>query len=344
MFSTPAPLRTAPGCARPRDCGAPQPPASPNLQRPSGTLTRTTAALTATLLGAPLHGAADTANLMPSTDTALLENFPTNNAGGQGWLNAGTTQNYTRNRALMKFDIAAAIPAGARVTAVSLTLHVTRSPTDGDLPSTFDLHRLLFPWGEGNKSGDPPLLGAPATVGEACWTHRHAGTEDRWAAPGGAPGVDYATESSGDTYVYGVNFSPYTFDQAPGLVRDVQLWLDRPTQNFGWMLRTRSESENFSARRFAAKEDELLAPRLLIDYEVARIEGISRRGEEVTIVFWAEPGLSHVIEYCENPLGPWPDGPWQTLLAFPPTPDRQRRQVFDPIGNARLRFYRLKVE
>src|SRR5438034_617734 len=170
--------------------------------------------------------------LTPSADTALLENYPSNNFGGQTWLNAGTTQNYTKNRALMKFNMAGSIPPGAKITAVSLTVQVTHSPVDGDTSSTFELHRVLRDWGEGDKSGQPPTLGAPATAGEANWTHRFALTTNAWAEPGGAPGIDYLQASSSEQFIYGENFSPYTFASTTDLVADVQCWLDRPELNF----------------------------------------------------------------------------------------------------------------
>ena len=94
---------------------------------------------------------------------------------------------------------------------------------------------------------------------------RLAGTAS-WAAPGGLAGTDYVTQFSSDTFIYGTAFSPYVFDTTPRLVTDVQGWLDQPGQNFGWMLRTQSEQEIFSARRFASREDGLRAPQLWIDF------------------------------------------------------------------------------
>src|SRR6266404_3180413 len=122
---------------------------------------------------------AETITLTPVADTSLLEAFPTNNFGGNEYFNSGTTQNYTANRGLLKFDLAAALPPNAKITAVTLTLEVVRTPVDGDNPSTFRLHRLLRDWGEGNKRGHPPQqsgLGQPATTNEATFLHRFAFT------------------------------------------------------------------------------------------------------------------------------------------------------------------------
>lgn len=208
---------------------------------------------------------ADTITLTPSADTALHEYFPDHNLGAQGWMTAGTTQNGPRSRGLLRFDFTGLIPAGATINSVALTLEVTRTPIDGDAPSTFLLHRMLADWAEGAGSGTPPTLGRPALPGETTWNERLAGAAP-WGTPGGLAGVDYAATASGAQFIYGVNFSPYTFGATPGLVADAQHWLDRPEQNFGWMLLTQSESEIFSARRFASREDPFLSPRLEIDF------------------------------------------------------------------------------
>jgi hypothetical protein len=208
---------------------------------------------------------ADNVTLTPSADTTLHEYFPENNLGAQVYLNAGTTQNGPRTRGLMAFDVAGAIPSGATINAVTLTLEVVGQPVDGDAPSNFGLHRMLVERGEGTGSGNPPSLGRPALPGEANWSFRLAASAP-WASPGGLAGVDFVSPFSSDTFIYGVNLSPYSFDTTQRLVDDVQLWLDQPGQNFGWMLLTQSENENFSARRFGSREDPLQAPRLMIDF------------------------------------------------------------------------------
>jgi len=216
-------------------------------------------------LGFALDLGGATVTLQPSADTTLHEYFPDNNLGAQVHFNAGTTQNGPRTRGLMAFDVAGAVPAGASITRVTLTVEVVGQPADGDAPSNFGLHRMLVDWGEGTGSGNPPMLGRLALPGEANWNARFWGTTP-WAAPGGLAGTDFVAPFSSDTFIYGINFSPYVFDTTAALVSDVQLWLDQPDQNFGWMLRTQSEEEIFSARRFASREDPFRAPQLLIEF------------------------------------------------------------------------------
>jgi hypothetical protein len=215
---------------------------------------------------AVLAARADTITLRPSADTTLHEYFPENNLGAQVYFNAGTTQNGPRTRGLMEFDIAGALPAGATINSVSLTLEVVGQPVDGDTPSNFGLHRMLVDWGEGTGSGNPPTLGRAALPGEADWTHRFAQSPMTWAAPGGLAGTDFVAAFSGDTFIYGVNFSPYVFGSTATLVSDAQEWLDHPELNFGWMMLTESEGDIFSARRFASREDPFRAPLLEIDF------------------------------------------------------------------------------
>src|SRR5438876_1149641 len=91
-------------------------------------------------------GAADTVSIIPNADATLFEVKPLNSAGGATFFNAGTTQNGPRDRALLEFDIASAIPAGAQITAVGLQVDVVRQPSDGFAASLFGLHRMLQSW------------------------------------------------------------------------------------------------------------------------------------------------------------------------------------------------------
>lgn len=219
-------------------------------------------------LCAALSARAEQVVLRPSADASLMEIAPNNNNGGEGWTLAGTTQNFTRNRTLMKYDLDQ-IPANSTITSVSVVLEVTRRPADGFNPAPFGLHRMLVSWGEGDKIAidNAGGMGAPATDGEVTWNSRfHSMTP--WSAPGGGAGTDYAFDPSTIEFIYGPGDSPYFFRSTDLLVSDVQHWLDNPEQNFGWMLLCQSEEVNFTARRFASSEDFFdLGPYLYIDFE-----------------------------------------------------------------------------
>ena len=289
------------------------------------------------LLGAgPVSGG--TLYLTPSADTTLVEHYPSNNLGAQLFLNSGTTQIFTKNRALLKFDIAAQLPAAAKITSASLTLEVTGQPVDGDTPTTFELRRVLRDWGEGNKSGASPSLGGPATLGEANWTHRFAFTTNDWGEPGGLIGTDFSEVLSSERYIYGVDLSPYSFNSTPEMAADVQFWLAQATNNFGWMLISRSEELNFSARRFASREDPFRAPLLAVDYFVPRIDSITMGDNVVTLRFTAEAGQAYAVEACDALNGT----SWNTLISIAPQ-EAATEIVVQTSAGPPHRFYRLAV-
>ncbi len=211
----------------------------------------------------------DVVTLVPSHDTTLIEIQPDRNNGGQAWVNAGTTQNGTRNRGLFQWDLTGVIPSGATVESVDVTLEVTRVPGCGIANSSFSLYRMLRSWGEGDKVAldNAGGQGAPATLGEATWNERFFGAS-RWAAPGGLAGVDFLASPSASDYIYDRGRSPYTFASGSELVADVQGWVKDPSSNFGWLLMTDDEGTPFTARHFGSREDPNAPPLLTIEFAV----------------------------------------------------------------------------
>jgi hypothetical protein len=49
-------------------------------------------------------------------------------------------------------------------------------------------------------------------------------------------GCDHAATASATTIVSSVINAPYMWLSTPGLVSDVQMWLNTPSTNFGWEL------------------------------------------------------------------------------------------------------------
>jgi hypothetical protein len=283
-------------------------------------------------------GGSEVIYLAPSADTSLLEAFPTHNFGGQTYFNAGTTQNYTKNRGLVKFDVASQLPLHAKIVSAALTLDVQHTPSDGDSPSTFELHRVLRDWGEGNKNGSPPSLGAEASFGEANWYYRFADTTNTWGSPGGEADIDFSSVSSGEQFVYGTLFSPYTFENNPHMTADVQSWLVQPTNNFGWILLTQDESLNFSARRFASRESGYGVPLLAVEYFVPVIRDIALQEKKVRIRFSTEAGQAYTVQYS-NMLHP---NTWTVLTNVPPAAESMDAYAEDEVQE-QIRFYRLVV-
>ena len=198
---------------------------------------------------------AETVQLAPVADTTLIAVNPDNNLGGKSYFNSGTTQNFTKNRGLIQFDPLASIPVGAMIQSVTVQFEVLGQPVDGYAAGTFGLHRMLVSWGEGDKSPTTQVgLGLPASPGEATWNSRFHGMDMPWSQPGGEAGVDFVSQASVSDVIYDVGNSPYIFGSTPGLVADVQYWVDNPSENYGWMLLLADESVDFTARRFGASE------------------------------------------------------------------------------------------
>lgn len=256
--------------------------------------------------GAP----ADTVTLLPVADTTLYETTPDNNLGGAVQLIAGTTIGNAgqpfRNRALLRFDVAGRVSAGATITSVRLTVSMVKAPIT-PANSTFELRRLLVSWGEGNKNGS---AGLPATSGEATWISRFA-LLPQWAVPGGEPGTDFATNVSDAVFMS--SLGSYTFLSNSNLVADVQNWLDNTDANFGWMLLSQDEATPGTARRFASRESPSNAPALFIDFAPPPvIVDASLQSTNITFHFTVVAGYDYAVEYADI----LPATNWLTLTNF----------------------------
>src|SRR5581483_1225495 len=277
-------------------------------------------------------------------DTTLQEVVPDNNNGGMTWFNCGVTLNGTRNRGLVKFDIAGNVPAGSRITDGYLQVSVLQGSVDAGPNSEFlDLHRVLRDWGEGTNttpSTSNGNRGTPATVGEATWNDRFALTTNHWGAPGAEAEIDYLTDVSAEQVIYNVAQSPFFFSSTPQFLADLQLWLDHPQANFGLILIPTDETTAGTARRFGSREgDPDLAPQLFVVYTppIGRVEAV---GNQFRLHFTAQAGQAYEVDYASN----LNDGAvWQTLTNVPAPMDTTNVVVTDTIGGQQ-RFYRLKPD
>lgn len=213
------------------------------------------------LLAFALPVSADTVTLPCDRDNTLYENATgdVSNALGQTMFtgrNALATN--FRRRALVRFDVAGAIPPGSTITAATLSLNLSQSGSPAS--QVIELHRVLADWGEGTSDGGAAAgAGVAATAGDATWLHRFwNGT--LWTAAGG----DFAALMTTATLVGAVGH--YTW-AGVGVVADVQGWLDAPAGNFGWLL-LGNEAASQSVKRFDTREhvDPLARPALTIEY------------------------------------------------------------------------------
>ena len=129
------------------------------MRESSGSGFRTAAAAAAAavtaagVLGAA--AAADVVQLEPLKDNTLFGTATDNSSGAGPAVFSGRTGllgDGTRLRAVLAFDVAAAIPSGSTVTSASLTLHLVLASALG-VKESHTLHRILADWGEGTSEG-----------------------------------------------------------------------------------------------------------------------------------------------------------------------------------------------
>lgn len=203
---------------------------------------------------------AATISIMPSKDNTLYEYDPAegDHSNGAGFhFFAGENGMGEVRRGVLAFDIAGSVPPGSTITAVTLSMNMSMTPT-GTL--TVELHKLLADWGEGTShapmgEGD----GAPATPNDATWRHRFFDTIF-WTTQGG----DFSATVSASQSVGDVG--QYTWSSAQ-MIADVQSWVNNPASNFGWLV-LGDESSAATAKRFDTRES-ANPPELTIQYTAA---------------------------------------------------------------------------
>jgi hypothetical protein len=195
----------------------------------------------------PSLAIADIVNINPIKDNTLYEFDPAegdqSNALGNHFF-AGETALGELRRGVLAFDIAGNIPAGSAILGVTLSLNMSRTPSE--TPRTAELHKLLADWGEGTSvAPGEEDEGAPATTNDATWRHRFFDTIF-WTTEGG----DFSATVSASQSVSAVGMYTWSSSQ---MVADVQSWLNNPAANFGWLV-LGDEAEGATAKRFDTRE------------------------------------------------------------------------------------------
>jgi hypothetical protein len=200
-----------------------------------------------------------TVTLAAAADNSIYEIPAANsNAIGQN-IFSGTNGGGSPRRGLIKFNIAAVVPANAIITAASLTLNCNLSRPQ---PDNVNLHKLTTNWGEGTSNaggGSGDGAGVPATANDATWVNNFF-PGSNWINQGG----DFVATSSAVVSITGTGF--YTWAGA-AMIADVQSWLNTPADNFGWILIC-NETIISTARKFGSRENTTVAnrPALTITY------------------------------------------------------------------------------
>ncbi len=203
-----------------------------------------------------------TITIEPAKDTTLYAESDLTLGNSLGdFLFIGTTLQAVPRRALLAFDIAGSVPAGAVITGVELKLTNTRIQSASGFDAS--LHKVTKLWGEGTSNAPGQEGGGiNAEAGDATWQETVLAGLD-WDSPGG----DFVALTSTAQVVAGLG--DYVWPSTPEAVADVQNWLDSPATNFGWVL-IGSESGDGTARRFNSRHHPDLAtrPALSITYSV----------------------------------------------------------------------------
>jgi hypothetical protein len=221
---------------------------------------RCTAMILALLLGWAGAAAAETVVIEASRDATLIEDPDGALANGSGPVFfAGRTSQADGSvrRALLHFDVAGAVPRGAIVERVTLTLFMTPSNRNED---RLALYRVLADWGEGPSAASGGG-GRPAEPGDATWLHTFY-DDAFWTISGG----QFLGRPSAAALVAGSDFYSWSGRR---LAQDVRVWAAAPHRNFGWIL-IGDETRPQTAKSFASREaaDPAVRPVLEVTYRL----------------------------------------------------------------------------
>jgi len=172
----------------------------------------------------------------PTQDNTLYESATGATSNGSG--------PHLSRRGVLAFDLTAITP-GTPIASAELTLSLNLEP-GGATATDITAHSLNSAWGEGaSDAGLPGGTGAASQPGDATWLHTFFNTTT-WGTPGG----DFTAAPSATTTVD--NPGTYTWTGSV-LASDVQMWVDDPASNNGWIL-VGDETGTRNARRFDSRE------------------------------------------------------------------------------------------
>lgn len=208
-----------------------------------------------------------------SSDNTIYEDSVGQLSNGQGQdLRCGTDQTGKLRRSVVKFKIRG-IPQNATVVSAWLKLEIAQS----SIPAgSLTCHRARSDWGEGlSNAGIKSDSGTTPMVNDATWIHKFYPNQ-LWNNPGG----DYETVYS-DSVTTGI--APFALFQSPGLINDVQLFLDSNHLNFGWFILGVENVNNSILPFYSTQFQPGLQPALNIGYiTTTNIDKIEPT-EEITI-------------------------------------------------------------
>jgi glucose/arabinose dehydrogenase len=221
-----------------------------------------------TLLGLlfPATTSAETISVTATHDGTIYESATNAESSGVGptmFVGRILQSGQYLRRGLVSFNVADALPEGAKIQDVQLTMNLSRTPPDF-VSTTLSLHRAEGAWGEGaSNAGALGGLGTDAKLGDATWL-ASSYPSTLWLQPGG----DFADVASASVNVS--DLGPVDWTSTPALVADIQSWIDDPTSNHGWFI-VGDELQPGSAVRLDTRENAnpAVRPTLTVTYSVS---------------------------------------------------------------------------
>lgn len=178
-----------------------------------------------------------------SLDNTIFRDLELSNGLGE-YIFAGTTKLDVKKRGLVQFDLSDAMPAGTLVDSALLILVTSKVKPAS---TVIKAYRVTTEWGEGSsKASDGDGQGAPATAGDATWSHAIFPTNP-WIKSGGDHDLEFSatdTVSEGSDAVF----------RSERLTLDVNFWLQNPSNNFGWLLKG-DESTTSTSAKFGSRDN-----------------------------------------------------------------------------------------
>ena len=200
----------------------------------------------AMIFGAPPVGGST--NASQYTDTTMA-------SGAGPAMFAGADGSGNIKRFLIQFDLSS-IPAGSTITSATLTLHLAQVAGSGgsggiSADRLFGLYDNLQAWTEGPSARTTAAgvggtgQGKPRQIGDVTWDYASFNTNSSLAVlwnSGNSHGGNFSSTESDQldvpsTTALGVG-DAFIFASSSGLVADLQNWLDDPSSNDGWMLKS----------------------------------------------------------------------------------------------------------
>jgi len=265
-----------------------------------------------------------TTNLLPAADAAMRDGLPDANYGGALVLPVGVGGfGSPTNRALLRFSFAN-LPTNAVIASAALRLIVSVA---GRLPADFELKRLLTDWAEG----------------EATWNLRFAPATP-WSAGGAQTGTDFIPTPSA-TGQLGDPGSTNEFS-SPGLAADVQMWVQNPGANYGWILMAAGELAG-TGKQIGSHESDTNTPVLTVEYSVPglgepamppTIFGTTGDGNTLRFSFNAESNRTYAVEFKDS----LSVTNWSVLTNIPELPTGATIHITNTVDSAQ-RYFRART-